>query len=140
MGNYSIAELFDQINAPIAQISGDGADDTRGCYGAISTCGAYATIPPRCGAVSASMVMQALRRGPCNENLRRLRRIGRKHWQRKCGYHRHSLVETALFRVQTIFGDRVRSCGFEGQGVDLLIRCVALNHITPLGMPDGYAV
>ena len=140
MGNYSIAELLDQIDAPIAQISGDGVDDTRGCYGAISTCGAYATIPPRCGAVSASMVMQALRQGPRDENPRRLRRIGRKHWQRKGGDQRHSLVETALFCVKTIFGDRVRSRGFEGQGVDLLIRCVALNHITHLSPPDGYAV
>src|SRR5215217_5918670 len=97
-------------------------------------------LPPRCGAVSGSMVMQALRRGPRDENPRCLRRLGRKHWKRKCGYHRHSLVETALFRVQTIFGDRVHLCGFEAQGVDLLIRCVALNHITHLSPPDGYAV
>jgi len=50
------------------------------------------------------------------------------------------LAETAVFRIKTIFGDRVRLCSFEGQAAELLIRCSALNRMTCLGMPDRYAV
>ena len=72
--------------------------------------------------------------------IQAIRHIGRKHWKRKCGYHRRSLAETAIFRIKTIFGDRVHSRSFEGQGVEMLIRCAALNRMTHLGMPDSYAV
>ena len=139
LGNACLSGLT-RSTETLRQSQAMGPCDTRDGYQAMETRKARAALPPRCGAVSGSMVMQALRRGPRDENPRCLRRLGRKHWKRKCGYHRHSLVETALFRVQTIFGDRVHLCGFEAQGVDLLIRCVALNHITHLSPPDGYAV
>ena len=45
-----------------------------------------------------------------------------------------------MFRVKTIFGDHVRARLFEAQGAELLIRCVALNRMTHLDMPDSYAV
>jgi hypothetical protein len=47
-------------------------------------------------------------------------------------------VETAIFRVKTIFGDRVRSCCFEAPGADMLIRCSALKRMTHLDMPNSY--
>jgi hypothetical protein len=45
-----------------------------------------------------------------------------------------------VFRIKTIFGDRMRLCSFEGPAAELLIRCSALNHMTYLGMLDSYAV
>jgi len=42
--------LLDQIDANIAQVSGDGAYDTRECFEAIAARKARAAIPPRRGA------------------------------------------------------------------------------------------
>ena len=39
-----------------------------------------------------------------DENLRRIRKAGRKRWKQESGYHRRSLAETAMFRFKTIFG------------------------------------
>ena len=132
-------ELLDQIDADIVQVSGDGAYDTRNCYQAIETRKARAAIPPRRGARIWQHGNSSDPPRARDENLRCIRHIGRKHWKRKCGYHRRSIAETAIFRIKTIFGDRVRSRGFEAQAAEMLIRCSALNHLTRLGMPDSYA-
>jgi IS5 family transposase len=141
-----LPELLDQIDEDIAQVSGDGAYDKRDCYKAISERKAQAAIPPRRGARIWPAYRQAGKHGNSNEpplardeHLRRIRRIGRAAWKQEIGYHRRSLAETAIFRVKTIFGDRVRSRTFEGQGAEMLIRCAALNRMTHLGMPDSYA-
>ena len=63
-----------------------------------------------------------------------------KKWKQEIGYHRRSLAETQMFRVKTIFGDRVSARQFAGQATQVLVRCAALNTMTPLGMPDSYAV
>jgi len=39
-----------------------------------------------------------------DEDLRRIRRIGRKAWKGESGYHGRSLGETAISRMKTIFG------------------------------------
>jgi len=48
------------------------------------------------------------------------------------------LSETGMFRLKTIFGDRISARTFENQRTQLLIRCMALNRMTTLGMPDSY--
>jgi IS5 family transposase len=135
-----LPELLDQIDADIVQVSGDGAYDTGACYAAISARQAQAAIPPRRGA-------RIWRHGHSNdppltrdESLRSIRRTGRGVWKRAIGYHRRNLAEAAIFRIKTIFGDRVHSRGFEAQAAAMLIRCSALNRMTHLGMPDSYAV
>ncbi len=80
------------------------------------------------------------RRRPRDEKLPSIGRIRRKHWKRKYGYHRRSLAETAIFRINTIFADRVRSRSFDGRAAEMLMRCATLNCITYLGVPDGYTV
>ena len=75
-----------------------------------------------------------------DENLRRIRQVGRKVWKQEVGYHRRSLAETQMFRLKMIFGERVRARQFAGQATEVLVRCAALNRMTHLGMPDSYAV
>ncbi len=135
-----LPDLLNQIDETVAQVSGDGAYDTHACYAAIEARKARAAIPPRCRAriwQHRNLSDPPLAR---DENLRRIRRVGRKRWKQACGYHRRSLAETAMFRIKTIFGDRVRARTFEGQSAEMLIRCSALNHMTHLGMPDSYTM
>jgi hypothetical protein len=134
-----LPDLLDQVDGAIDQVSADGAYDTRACYAAIDACQAQATIPPRRG---AHIWQHGNAHDPPparDENLRAIRRMGRKRWKQACGYHRRSLAETAMFRIKTLFGERVRARSFEAQAAELLIRCAALNRMTHLGMPDRYA-
>jgi len=51
-----------------------------------------------------------------------------------------SLAETAMFRLKTIFGAELSARLMETQNTQVLIRCLALNKMTHLGMPDIYQV
>ena len=110
------------------------------CYKVISKKGAVAAIPPRRGArirIHGNSTKQRIAR---DENIRRIRQVGRKRWKQEAGYHRRSLAETAIYRVKTIFGDRLSARGIESQVREMFIKCGALNRMTQLGMPDTYVV
>jgi IS5 family transposase len=132
--------LLAQVDEGIKPMSGDGAYDRRACYEAIGACHARATIPPQRNAKIWQHGNTKAERLARDQNLRRIRQIGRAAWKRECGYHRRSLAETTMFRLKTIFGERVTARGFAGQAAQLLVRCAALNRMTHLGRPDSYRV
>ena len=135
-----IEDLLDQVEEEIEQVSGDGSYDKRNCYEAIKKRKARAAIPPRKDAKIWQHGNSNKEKLSRDENLRRIRKVGRKKWKRESKYHRRSLAETGVYRLKTIFGDRVSARKFEGQGVQMLVRCAALNKMTHLGMPDSYAL
>jgi hypothetical protein len=49
-------------------------------------------------------------------------------------------VEAAIFRLKTLFADRLKSGEGKRQATEVLVRCRALNRMTELGMPQSYAV
>jgi hypothetical protein len=51
-----------------------------------------------------------------------------------------SLAETAMFRFKTIFGERLSARLLETQTSQAIVRCLALNQMTHLGMPGSYKV
>jgi transposase len=135
-----LPDLLEEMGGAVEAVSGDGAYDMRDDYKAISKIGAKAVIPPRRGA-------KIWRHGNCgdsplerDENLRYIRKHGRKKWKEESGYHRRSLAETAFFRIKTIFGDRLRSRDFDNQATEAFLRLSILNRMTALGMPDSYPV
>jgi hypothetical protein len=75
-----------------------------------------------------------------DENLRYIRKHGRKTWKDDSGYHIRSLAETIMFRLKTIFGEKLSARLLETQTTQALIRYLALNKITHLGMPQSYLV
>jgi hypothetical protein len=125
-----------QVEAPVERIYGDGAFDSRQCYRAIHQHGARAVIPPRKGSTMWPDDFLKER----NRNLRGVQRHGLKGWKRRSGYHRRSLVETAFFRLKVILSDKLRSRRADTQATEAMIKCVALNRMTRLGMPDSYRV
>ena len=133
-------DLLEQADCEIEQVSGDGSYDKRNCYEAIAKRKAKAAIPPRRDAKIWQHGNSKPERLIRDENLRRIRQVGRKQWKKEVGYHRRSLAETQMFRVKTIFGDRVSARQFAGQATQVLVRCAALNTMTHLGMPDSYVV
>jgi len=134
-----LPELLAQVEDEIKQVSGDGGYDKRNCYAAIGARGARATIPPQRNAKIWRHGNTKAERLARDENVRACRRKGRAAWKRESEYHRRSLAETQMFRLKTIFGDRVSARTFAGQATQLLVRCAVLNRMTHLGMPESYA-
>ena len=131
----AVPDLLAQEESPVEGVEADGAYDRRDVYEALERRGARAIIPPRRDAV---IIRHGNRSGPRlarDENLRRIREVGRAAWKEESGYHRRSLGETAMFRIKTIFGCGVASRTPEGQAKEVGIRCRAMNIMTQQGMP-----
>ncbi len=135
-----LPKLLDQIPQAVCQVSADGGYDRRTCYAAIAGRGANAAIPPRRGARIWQHGNRKEERLARDENLRRIRRVGRAKWKRESGYHRRSLVETAMFRLKTLFGNTLRARSEAAQNAETLLRLDAMNKMTALGMPQSYAI
>ncbi len=138
-----LAPLLDQLpkEQPVSHVSADGAYDKRICYRALRERGiAHITIPPQHNAKIWQHGNTGAERLTRDENLRRIREVGRRRWKIESGYHRRSLSETGMFRLKTIFGEKVSARTFENQRTQLLLRCKALNLMTTLGMPDSSVV
>jgi hypothetical protein len=134
-------QLVEETPGPITQVSGDGAYDKRKFY---QTCEVQEvetiSIPPRRNAHIWQHGNSALPPLPRDENLRRIRQVGRQRWKKESGYHRRSLAETAVFRFKIIFGDTLSSRTLPRQVTEARIKCAALNRMAQLGMPDSYRV
>ncbi len=129
-----LPRLLKQLEVPVERVYADGAYDARDCYRAVHQRGARAVIPPRKGSVLWTDEYLKER----NSNLRQVQKLGAKGWKRKVGYHRRSLVETAIFRLKTLFTDRLWSREVQRQSTEVLVRSLVLNRMTNLGMPQSY--
>jgi IS5 family transposase len=132
----ALSGLLEQTEAEVERVCADGAYDFEQCYRAIKKKGTRPLIPPRRDARIRGKSPFEHR----DENLREIRKKGRKGWKKQSGYHHRSLVETAFFRLKTIFSDRLRSRRTETQMMEAMVRCAAMNRMTSLGMPDSYAI
>jgi Transposase DDE domain len=131
-----LPRLLKQEAEPVECVTADGAYDSRQCYRAIHERGARAVIPPRKG----STLWEDEYLQERNKNLRGVRKWGVKGWKKRSGYHRRSLIETAMFRLKAIFTDKLRSREVQRQRTETKIRCLALNRMTELGMPQSYPI
>jgi hypothetical protein len=61
--------------------------------------------------------------------------VGRKLWKILSGYHERSLVETSMFRIKKIFGDKLKARSIETQKTEAICKCIILNKMNKLGMP-----
>jgi hypothetical protein len=134
--------LFQQIEQPINLFAADGSYDKRRVYASLRAHSpeARVLIPPRKNARIWQHGNTRAERLPRDENLRYIRQHGRNTWKRESGYHVRSLAETAMFRMKTILGDHLSARLLQTQTTQALIRCVALNKMTHLGMPQSYRV
>lgn len=133
--------LIEQENSQIETFIGDGGYDRMKVY---DTCLENdiknIIVPPQTNAKIKYHGNLKSKPYPRDENLRSIRKSNRKKWKEQSGYHIRSLVETAMFRFKTIFGDKLYFRKFESQKKEFLLKISILNKITNIGMPDSYAV
>lgn len=160
--------LLAQEPAALAQVTGDGAYEGRACYAAVAARleSPRAVFPPRrerrrgrrpratksrprptTWRRDRGYALHVWQHGNCHappldrdQHVRRIRRVGRRRWKAEVGYHRRSLVETAISRDKRIFGPGLAVRDPAGQRATVRLRYAALNRMTALGMPDSYRV
>ena len=137
-----VKDILAQIEQTLLSCAADGAYDKRKVYDALNdhSTGVEILIPPRKNARIWQHGNSKTERLKRDENLRYIRKHGRQQWKKDSGYHVRSLSETIMFRLKTIFGDKLSARLPETQVTQALIRCLALNRMTHLGMPDSYPV
>ena len=124
--------LLDQIATRVGSVIADGAYDGETVYDAVADRHPEADIiiPPRATAIPSTC--GATQR---DQHIATIQKHGRIDWQRRSGYNRRSLVETAMYRYKTAIGRRLYARILSGQRVEAKIGCNALNRMVSFGMP-----
>ena len=115
-----IPHLLNQIEADVASVTADGAYDGETVYDVIAERhpDAAVIIPPRVTAVAGGATQR-------DQHIATIARHGRMGWQRRSGYNRRSLIETAMFRYKTIIGRRLHARTLPNQRTEAKIGCDA---------------
>lgn len=137
-----VQEMLEQIEETLLSCAADGAYDKRKVYERLNAHSPEVEIliPPRKNAHIWQHANSKQERHKRDENLRYIRKHGRQTWKKDSGYHIRSSAETVMFRLKTIFGDKLSARLLQTLTTQALIRCLALNKMTHLGMPDSYPI
>ena len=135
-----VKQMLEQIEQTLLSCAADGAYDKRRVYEVLKAHSPEVEIliPPRKNARIWQHGNSKEERLKRDENLRYIRKHGRQQWKKDSGYHIRSLAETIMFRLKIIFADKLSARLLETQTTQALIRCLALNRMTHLGMPESY--
>ena len=68
--------------------------------------------------------------------LRQIEARGRAAWQGLSGYTRQSIAENTMFRFKQLFGGRLWARSLATQHSEAVVKCLVLNRMTHLGMPE----
>ena len=72
--------------------------------------------------------------------LQRIRKIGRREWQKESGYRQQARVENAFFRYKSVLGGGLKARHGKAQRREVAIGCHILNRMAELGRPKSCAV
>jgi len=134
-----VSPLLKRTRNKMRRFYGDGAYDTWKVREPLEQRGIEQVIPPQKNAKIKRHGNSQQPRLERDDAIRNIRRYGHKGWKRRIGYHRRSLAETAMFRLKTIFGGRLKNRLIENQKAETKIRCKLLNHFTNLGLPEYFS-
>ena len=129
--------LIDAVGGIIASITADAAYDTIAIYEAAHDRRAKVVVPPT---KTATVSRRGRRSAARDRTIRRVKKIGRRQWNKESGYHRQGTVENAFYRYKSILGDRLRSRHPRAQESEALIACNILNRVIETGRPESYAI
>lgn len=137
-----VGDLLDQVpeGVKVKEAAADGAYDKKKAYDSLNKHGTRAVIPPRQNAKIWQHGNSKKERLIRDENLRRIRKVGRKTWKAEANYHQRSLAETGVFRFKQTFGGMVSARIEENQYQELKLKGKIMNIITHLGMPKSEKV
>lgn len=138
----AVEPMLAQIDQEMESFGADGAYDKRKVYQKVRdhSPDTQVNVPPQKNARIWQHGNCKAPPHPRDENLRYIRKHGRRAWKKDSNYHQRSLSETAMFRMKVIFGDKLSTRLLETQSSQAEIRARALNIMTHLGMPSSYQI
>ena len=130
-----VGPLLDQIVAPVASVTGEGAYDQDRVYATVAEHHPEAAVivPPRRTAVPS----RTAERGPTprDRHLQLIAERGRMAWQKASGYTTRARAETAIGRWKQVIGDRLRAHTDERRATEVAVAVQVLNRMLELGRP-----
>jgi hypothetical protein len=135
-----VGPLLEQVEGSLASLTGDGAYDQAGVYGAVIQRhpDAEVIVPPRSTAVLSEDVATAPTQR--DRHLQSITEHGRRGWQKRSGYTRRALVEAAISRLKRVVGDALRSRAEPRRATEVAIAVHALNRMLELGRPKSVRI
>ncbi len=101
-------------------------------YEAIHRRRAKPIIPPRKGARKSDGSNPALRARDAAIHRIRDQKRGKRRWKEEVGYHRRSLVETAMHRYKALLGHGIQARITENQVIEISVKLFVLNEMMAL--------
>src|SRR4051794_11636733 len=131
-----VGPLLDQVDGPVASLTGDGAYDRDDVYAevAVRHPAAAVIVPPRANAVPSAAAESAPTQR--DRHLRCIAERGRMGWQRASGYSWRALVESDISRWKRVVGDGLRFQTDGRQAIEVAIAADVLNRMLELGRPE----
>lgn len=132
--NEALPTLLNPLRRKIAQVSADGAYDTKACHQVLKRKGIKPTIPPRSNAGYWEDGH------PRNEAVSALKSGQLEEWKRETDYHQRSLSETGMYRYKKLLSPQLALRDYDAQVGEALANVKAMNKVIRLGMPVSYRV
>jgi hypothetical protein len=135
-----VGPLLDQVDGPVASLTGDGAYDQEGIYSGVAARHPEAAVivPPRSSAVpSATAETAPIQR---DQHLQAIAETGRMGWQKASGYNIRARAEAAVSRYKRVIGDTLRSQTDGRQATEVAIAVGVLNRMLELGRPESVRI
>jgi hypothetical protein len=128
--------LLNQVEGPVASVTGDGAYDQDDVYAVVAERHPEAAVivPPRSSAVQSQTAETAPT--PRDRHLQAIAEHGRMAWQKASGYNWRALVEADISRWKRVIGDRLCSQTDGRQAREIALAASVLNRMLELGRPE----
>ena len=135
-----VGPLLDQVAAPLASFTGDGAYDQEGVYASIAERHpeARVIVPPRSTAVPSAAAETAPTQR--DQHLQLIAEHGRMGWQKASGYNRRALAEATIGRFKRVIGDGLHARTDQRQATEMNVGVAVLNRMLELGRPESVRI
>ena len=135
-----VGPLLDQVAAPLASVTGDGAYDQEGVYASVAERSpeARVIVPPRSTAVPSAAAETAPTQR--DQHLQLIAEHGRMGWQKACGYNHRALAEATIGRFKRVIGDGLHSRTDQRQATEMNVAVMVLNCMLELGRPKSVRI
>ncbi|MBM3456409.1 MAG: IS5 family transposase [Bacteroidetes bacterium] len=127
---------MDHLPKSVKDVLMDGAGDSYEMYRLAERERVNLITPPRKG----SKYKIGIDRSKRDETVQMIYKMGNneealKKWKKLRGYHRRSLVETAISRIKGILGNTLKSRSLINQHHEMLLKSLIINKLNTLGLP-----
>src|SRR3954462_1065965 len=131
-----VGPLLDQVTAPVASFTADGAYDQEGVTAAVAERHPEAAVivPPRSTAVPSDTAATAPTQR--DRHLRFIAEHGRMGWQKASGYTKRARAEATMARWKRVIGDGLRAHADARRATEVDVAVHALNRMLEPGRPS----